>query len=64
MILKFMSPDGYAVGATVTRSQNPYLPGWIGRCGTIITCVQKTEGRAAGQLRKKMKRAGFVEVMS
>ena len=31
---------------------------------TCITCVQKTEGRAAGQLRKKMKRAGFVEVMS
>jgi hypothetical protein len=29
---------------------------------TIVTRIQKTEGRAAGQLRKAMKRAGFEEV--
>lgn len=63
VILKFKGQTG-VVGATVSRSEYPSLNGWIGRCGTIITRVQKTPGRAAGQLRKAMKRAGFVEVQS
>ena len=62
VILKFKSPSGNVVGATVSPSEGSALPGWIGRCGTIITCVQRTPGYAAGQLRKKMKRAGFEEV--
>ncbi len=62
MILKFKSPDGYAVGATVNFVDIPGRTGWVGRSGTIVTRIQTTEGRAAGQLRKAMKRAGFEEV--
>ena len=64
MILKFKSKAGLVVGATVSPSEYPKLHGWFGQCGTIVTCVQKTPGYAAGQLRKAMKRAGYEEVRS
>lgn len=64
MILKFKSPLGLIVEGSISPSEGSMLPGWIGRCGTFTTCVQKTPGYAAGQLRKAMKRAGFEEVQS
>ena len=64
MILKFKAPLGLIIGATVGFVDIPGRTGWVGRCGTIITRIQKTPGRAAGQLRKAMKRAGFEEVES
>jgi hypothetical protein len=62
MTLKFKSTLGLIIGATVGFVDIPSKTGWLGRCGTLTTRIQKTPGRAAGQLRKKMKRAGYEEV--
>jgi hypothetical protein len=64
MILKFKSPLGLILEGSVTRIDTLSKWCWIGKCGTIGTQTQQTPGRAAGQLRKAMKRAGFEEVKS
>lgn len=62
MTLKFKSPLGLIVEGSISQINTVNKWCWIGKCGTIETQTQKTPGRAACELRKKMTRAGFEEV--
>lgn len=62
MTLKFKSTLGLIVEGSISQISTTSKWCWIGKCGTIETQTQQTPGRAAGQLRKAMKRAGFEEV--